>query len=121
MPPHLKLTAHKKHMRSTFVYSAKWKMLVNWNDTTISSLSHHQTKLSPIKRKMSNGSNNDEKHQNTKSLFSSASSSNYSQSIGSPTSSTLSFEYIKSLSSLVNSILEPKLLNKLSYTGVDIR
>jgi hypothetical protein len=95
--------------------------IVNWNDTTISSLSHHQTKLSPIKRKMSNGSNNDEKHQNTKSLFSSASSSNYSQSIGSPTSSTLSFEYIKSLSSLVNSILEPKLLNKLNYTGVDIR
>ena len=93
--------------------------IVNWNDTAVSSLNHNKTKLSPIKRK----SSNDEQHQqqNTKSLFSSASSSNYSQSLSSPTSSTLSFEYIKSLSSLVNSILEPKLLNKLSYTGVDIR
>ena len=61
-----------------------------------------------------------------KLLFSSAynmssSSSSSSNSVISPTSSTLSFEYIKSLSSLVNSILEPKLLNKLSHTGVDIR
>jgi hypothetical protein len=61
-----------------------------------------------------------------KLLFSSAynmssSSSSSSNSAISPTSSTLSFEYIKSLSSLVNSILEPKLLNKLSHTGVDIR
>ncbi len=36
-------------------------------------------------------------------------------------SSTLSFDYIKSLSSLVNSIIEPKLLKQLTNSGVDIR
>ena len=40
---------------------------------------------------------------------------------GSPNSSTLSFDYIKSLSSLVNSIIEPKLLKQLTNSGVDIR
>lgn len=38
----------------------------------------------------------------------------------SPNSSTLSFEYIKNLSNLISSILEPKLAKQLSYTGVDI-
>ena len=40
--------------------------------------------------------------------------------IPSDSTSTLSFEYIKSLSNLISSILEPKLTKQLSYTSVDI-
>ena len=39
----------------------------------------------------------------------------------SSSSSALSFEYIRSLSSLVNSIIQPKLLKQLTFNGVDLR
>lgn len=77
--------------------------IVNWNDTTSSQTANVVVK-SKSKSKLS--------------PFAFASSSSSSNS--SPTSSTLSFDYIKNMSSLVSSILEPKLLTKLSYTGVDI-
>lgn len=43
-----------------------------------------------------------------------------SSSSSSPNSSTLSFEYIRNLSSLINSILEPRIVKQLTYTGVDV-
>lgn len=73
------------------------------------------TKSSSSSSIPNSSSNSKEDKSKTSSVFT------YSSSSASPTSSTLSFEYIKNLSSLVNSIIEPKLLKQLSYSGVDVR
>ena len=91
--------------------------IVNWNDTTMTNTNIKTRKSSNVNINV----NNNLFSTSTVSSSSSSNQLNVNNNNISPTSSTLSFEYIKSLSSLVNSILEPKLLTKLSYTGVDIR
>lgn len=71
-----------------------------------------------------NSNNNNTSFENPSNLFKAKflnNSSYYASTLHSPTSSSLSFDYIKSLSSLVNSIIEPKLLKQLSNSAVDVR
>jgi hypothetical protein len=58
---------------------------------------------------------------NSKFKYSSSSYVINNQQSSAINSSALSFDYIKSLSSLVNSIIEPKLLKQLTNSGVDVR
>ncbi|RMZ93155.1 hypothetical protein BpHYR1_054196, partial [Brachionus plicatilis] len=67
--------------------------IVNWNDTCVASTEHENKKISKLSSK------NDNHVDSPKA---------------SPTSSTISFEYIKNLTNLVSNVIEPKLLDHLT-------
>jgi hypothetical protein len=119
--------ANSSDKESQLMNEANLFRIVNWNDTIVAGSSNlndiqfsSNKKLS--KKKLSKLNSNSDFNKNNILLSSSSSissSSNLNRS--SSPSSTLSFEYIKNLSNLVSSILEPKLLKQLTYTGVDVR
>lgn len=73
--------------------------IVNWNEASV-------TSIDPVNRKITRSSFG---HQN---IVDSVKES--------PTSSTISFEGIKNLTNLVSNVIEPKLLNNLTISGVDV-
>lgn len=79
---------------------------VNWNDTSVPSLSSNSVKIPKLSLKANLTARVDNQ-------------SNYVPS--SPTSSTISFEYIKSLTCLVNSVVDNKLVKQLTNSAVDVR
>ena len=121
--------ANSPDKESQLMNEANLFRIVNWNDTIVAGSSNlndiHQlssTKNKSSKSKLSKISSNADLNTNN-ILLSSSSSTSSSSNLNRSTSpsSTLSFEYIKNLSNLVSSILEPKLLKQLTYTGVDVR
>jgi hypothetical protein len=97
----------------------------NLNDMFDDLKSETRDKISPTNHFNNNSLNRiSSKNKNINSLIKYSNSTNTlhtTSNYGSPNSSTLSFEYIKNLSSLVNSIIEPKLLKQLTNSGVDLR
>ena len=103
--------------------------IINWNDTSTVTAATNQVKsgATAAKRDKLTSTSDEPKSTNAKSATSSQTtaavnlqSNSSSSSSTSPNSSTLSFEYIRNLSSLINSILEPKIVKQLTYTGVDV-
>ena len=105
--------------------------IINWNDTSTVTAATNQVKsaaaAAAAKRDKLTSTSDEPKSTNAKSATSSQTtaavnlqSNSSSSSSTSPNSSTLSFEYIRNLSSLINSILEPKIVKQLTYTGVDV-
>lgn len=106
--------------------------IINWNDTsTITAATNLSNQVksaaAAAKRDKLTSTSDEPKSTNAKSAASSQptaavnlQSNSSSSSSTSPNSSTLSFEYIRNLSCLINSILEPKIVKQLTYTGVDV-
>lgn len=124
--------------------------IVNWNDTTaVSTAKHVPTSASNVanstknKLKLSSIDESNTTEKNIDSYYNINPSDNKLQPIDSnecssisnfssltlpslakpslPQSSTISFDFIKNLSSLVTSVIQPKLQKQLVYNGVDLR
>jgi hypothetical protein len=119
--------ANSPDKESQLMNEANLFRIVNWNDTIVAGSSNlNDIQLSSTKKSSKNKLSkiNSNADLNTNNILLSSSSSTSSSSNlnrSSSPSSTLSFDYIKNLSNLVSSILEPKLLKQLTYTGVDVR
>lgn len=120
--------------------------IINWNDATAASMPNRLNGVDKSKKSTKTSDEQQQKQQQTSTISSSSSilpsiltpgqqqqqqqsanspsslllMSSTSPSTSSPNSSTLSFEYIRNLSTLISSILEPRIVKQLTYTGVDV-
>ncbi|CAF0708858.1 unnamed protein product [Brachionus calyciflorus] len=78
--------------------------IVNWNDTSVTSIENNN-----VRRNSKNILRNNQIER-----------TNNENSKESPHSSSVSFDYIKNLTNLVSTAIEPKFLNQLTLSGVDV-